>query len=143
MQFRDAVGRLPAGLFAMTAAHGEERGGVLVRSVQPCADEPLLISVALRKGHSIEPLIRDSRCFAICEIVSGDKVALRRFDPENDTEPEERVDPFEGLGVVRLTTGAPVLRGSPLALDCEVVRHFDLEADCGLYVGLVVGARVG
>jgi flavin reductase (DIM6/NTAB) family NADH-FMN oxidoreductase RutF len=125
----------------MTAAFENKRTGLLVTSVIKCADEPLLVCIAARKGHPIEPLIRDSRHFAVCHVDSEDKLLIRRFEPRYT--PEERYDPFDSLEIDRLHSQAPVLRRSGLVLDCEVFRHFDLDADHELYIGQVLAARIG
>ncbi len=138
---RQALALLPSGLFVMTAAFESKRSGAFVGSVQKCADEPLLISLACRKGHSIEPLIRDSHHFAVCQLDPHDRSLARRF--ESPREPEDRYDPFDSLEVDHLVSQSPILKRALLALDCEVFRHFDLESDHELYVGLVVAARVG
>ena len=133
-----AIEALPSGSYVMTSAYEGERAGVLVSWVTRVADEPALVCVAVRKGHAIEPLIRDSRAFALCRVDAEDKLVRRTF---SDTRPpDERGDLFDSIAVRTLATGAPVLSRSTLALDCEVVRHFDLEADHELYVGQVVGA---
>ncbi|MCA9299278.1 MAG: flavin reductase, partial [Phycisphaerales bacterium] len=113
---------------------------VMVHSVQPCAIEPLLVSVSVRKGHSIEPLIRDSHAFALCALHPDDKLIPRKF-AEHEA-PDHPGDPFDSLPTRILQTGSPVLERATVALDCEVVRHFDLEADHELYVGHVVAALI-
>lgn len=123
----------------MTSAYDDERAGIVVRSIQVCADDPLLISVAVRKGHTIEPVIRDSHAFAICRISPDDRLLIKKFS--ETLPPDENEDPFVSLSCGSLATGSPVLTKSKLVLDCEVVRHFDLEADCELYIGAVVAAR--
>lgn len=133
-----ALERIPRGLFVLTSAHDGRRGGVVVRGVQPCADEPPMLIVSVRKGNAVAPLIRDSRCFAICEVEAGDRLLLRKF--AEGIKPRDG-DPFDCFGVERLATGSPVLSRSPLAFDCEVVRHFDLESDHELYVGQVRGVK--
>ena len=65
----------------------------------------------------------------------------RRF--ELHLSAEEHHDPFDALAVLTLETGAPILRTSPVAFDCEVVRHGDMDADHELYIGRVLAARVG
>ncbi len=135
-----ALDSLTSGVFVMTSFHEDKRTGVLVRSVQSCANEPLLICVAARKGHWIEPVIRDSRVFAVCQLGDNDLLARRRF--AHDLTEEEQGDPFTGMDVRTLETGAPVLNTCVLAMDCEVVRHFDLEADHELYIGLVVASTI-
>jgi flavin reductase (DIM6/NTAB) family NADH-FMN oxidoreductase RutF len=138
-----AVRQLPSGAFIITAAHEGKRAGMLVHWVQPCADEPLLICIAARKGHRIEPLIRDSHAFAVCRIDPEDKLVCRKFAGNAWTAGrDESGDAFDSIGYETLVTGSPVLKRSIVALDCEVVRHFDLEADHELYIGHVLGARV-
>ena len=132
----EALNRLRCGEFVMTAQFEDERSGARVLSVQPCALEPMLVSVSLRKGHVVEPLIRDSRMFGLCELSSKDRLAKRKF-PADDAGDE--ADPFTSLSLRRSRFGVPLLSKSPLGLECEVVRHFDLEADHVLYIGLVTG----
>lgn len=126
--------------FLMTAAFEGDRTGVVVSSAMICAEEPLLVSVAVRKGHSIEPIIRDSHTFALCRLeAEGSELLLRKF--AEHAAPDEMDDPFVSIPCDTLETGAPVLKRCDYALDCEVVRHFDLEADHELYIGQVLGVR--
>jgi flavin reductase (DIM6/NTAB) family NADH-FMN oxidoreductase RutF len=134
-----ALANLQAGLYVLSSQFEGKRAGVVVRSAQPCADEPPLLCVAVRRGHWIEPIIRDSHCFAISRIKQADRLLLRKFA---ETSRPRDGDPFDCMPTLRLVTGAPVIAKASLVLDCEVVRHFDLEADHELYIGLVVGARV-
>lgn len=136
-----ALSSIPQGMFVITSAFEGVRSGVIVLGVMPCAYEPRLICVAVRKGHTVEPIIRDSRHFGICLIDASDRLAVRKFEMSADHDPEKPQDPFNSLAVETLISGSPILRKSALAFDCEVVRHFDLEADCELYVGQVLAVR--
>ncbi|MCG3123992.1 MAG: hypothetical protein GIKADHBN_02431 [Phycisphaerales bacterium] len=128
---------MPCGLYVLTAAFEGKKAGATAKSAMPCATEPLLVCVASRKGHGIEPIIRDSRHFGLCLIDPGDKLMTRKFCSMN-----READAFDSLPVETLVSGAPLIRRSVLALDCEVVRHFDMEADHELYIGKVLAARV-
>ncbi len=139
---RAAIERIPGGTFVMTAAFDGKRAGVMVRSVQPCADEPLLICVAAKKGHWIEPLIRDSHAFAVCMVTADNRLIHRKFSTELADHDETREDPFDAFPTETLVTGSPVLLRSIVAFDCEVVRHFDLEADHELFVGQILASRM-
>jgi flavin reductase (DIM6/NTAB) family NADH-FMN oxidoreductase RutF len=134
------LAQIQSGVFVLTAQFEGKRAGVVVRSVQPCADEPPLLCVAVRRGHWIEPIVRDSHAFAICKSSAADRLLLRKFA---ETSRPRDGDPFDCVPLERLATGAPVLSRSPHVLDCEVLRHFDLEADHELYIGHVLAARVG
>jgi flavin reductase (DIM6/NTAB) family NADH-FMN oxidoreductase RutF len=136
----DVLAVLPAGLFLMTAAYEGKRAGHIVRSVQVCSEVPILICVAARKGHSIAPLIRDSHRFAICIIPQAESAMLKRFEME--IAPDEAGDAFDALSVETLRSQSPVPKRCLAALDCEVVRHFDLEADHELFIGSPMAAKV-
>lgn len=134
-----AMGLLGASLCVLSAAHERTRGAVAVRWGMQCAHDPVLICVAVRKGHGVEPLIRDSHSFALNLVDRRDRLLMRTFDRSETWED----DPFDAFEVCKLVTGSPVLMRALAALDCEVVRHFDLEdADHELYVGRVLAARV-
>jgi len=130
---------VPEAVGVLTAAYEDDRAGVRVYSVQPCSTEPALVSIALRKGHFIEPLIRDSHHFGLCLVAPSDRLVLRKF-PEDPAAQND--DPFDAFPTGRLVSGAPIIERGLAALDCEVVRHFDLEADHEIYVGLVLAAKV-
>jgi flavin reductase (DIM6/NTAB) family NADH-FMN oxidoreductase RutF len=137
---RRAHSLLPRGVYLLTACFDGRRAGQIVESVQPCSAEPLLVCIAALKGHCIEPLIRDSRGFAVCGIDPDDKLLLRRFSVART--PQSPGDPFDALEIDHLTTTAPIPRRCRMALDCEVVRHLDLESDHGLYIGRVLAGRI-
>ncbi|MBL4591562.1 MAG: flavin reductase [Phycisphaerales bacterium] len=138
----EILGLFPMGLYLMTAAHDTQRAGMLVHSVQRCCDSPALLCVAARKGHAIDPLIRDSRSFAIGIVSAEDKIISRRFSFDETTvstiiEPIAD-DPFEAIPTKTLVTGSPMLTRCPIWFDCEVSRRIDLESNYELFVGRVL-----
>lgn len=138
----ETLGLLPKGIYLMTAAFEGQRGGMVVSSVQRCCDDPALICVAARKGHAIDPLIRDSRGFAVGIVPEGDKMIPRkfRFDDTAVSPVIEPVadDPFEAIPTTTMVTGSPILKRCPVWFDCEVTRRIDLEANYELFVGRVL-----
>lgn len=137
-----ALGRLPVGRYLMTAGFEGQRSGMLVSAVQCCSTEPLLLCIAARKGHKIDPLIRDSRTFAIGIIPDDDKMIVRRFS-DSDAAPSEHGparddDPFDAMATRTLVTGAPIVPRCETWFDCEMMRRVDLESECELFVGMVV-----
>jgi flavin reductase (DIM6/NTAB) family NADH-FMN oxidoreductase RutF len=124
--------------FVLTSACEHKRGGVFVTSAQPCGRDPPLLCVACLKGHPLDPIIRDSNTFAVCRISTSEKLLARKFVFEGDG----RGDPFDSLEVERLVTGSPVLRRAKSAVDCQVIRHLDLDGDHQLYIGQALAVRV-
>ncbi len=133
-----ALERLSDRQFVLTTAHEGRRSGVLVSGAARAATEPMLVAAFVRRGHWIEPLIRDSRVFALCQVPAqstpSTALLLRRF--AEASRPRDG-DPFDGFDAGALVTGAPILIKSPLAFDCEVHRHIDLDADHEVYCGVV------
>lgn len=122
----------------MSSLYETTRTGVLVRRVVQCGDEPVCLCIALKKGSRIDPVVRDSRVFAVSLMPCEDKLLLKKFDTPEATDE----DPFDSYRVLRLRTGAPVMAKALVAFDCEVLSHVDLEADAELYVGRVLEAVV-
>jgi len=129
----NAFDQIPCGLFLLTSAYEGFRSCVLARWVQQCSLNPPLVMVALPKGSPVEPLIRDSHCFALCQIPDRDRFLARKFS----IMPERSEDPFDTLATSCAPSGSPVVQRALSYLDCEVVRHVELESDCRLYVGEV------
>lgn len=132
-QLSHAIGQIPSGLFILTAAYNDSRSGVLVAWVQQCAAEPPLVMAAVSTSLPVVPLIRDSRSFTLCQISAEDRLLERKFE----CAPMHGDDPFVSLPVTLSPGGAPILQRALSWLECEVVRHIDLESDCGLYVGRI------
>jgi len=94
--------------------------------------------VAVATGLAIEPLIRDSRWFALCQIGEDDRILRRRF-----AVPADRgEDPFVTLPHTSAPSGAPILERAITWMDCELIRHVDLDSDHRLYVGRVHHAGI-
>ena len=131
-----ALGLLPTSVFVMTACYENKRNGMIVTRVMKAADDPACVCVAVPAGQRLATLIRDSHCFGLCMIDPGSRLMHKKFGAE------ESSDPFDMLEVRTLVTNAPLLARSPVLLDCEVLRHLDLEADHEIYVGMVLSAVV-
>lgn len=131
-----ALQRLPSGLYVLTASHDQTRSGTLVRWVQPCGIEPPQIMLSLRTGVAIEPLIRDSRRFAVCQIAADDRFLRRKFaqNPDHDE------DPFVSMPLLDGPWLAPIPAKAMAYMDCELVRHVDIDSDCGIYIGRIRAA---
>lgn len=120
----------------MTAAFEFKRSGILIARVMQCADVPPCIAIATPKGHRLSTLIRDSRAFSVNVIDLQQRLIIKKFTRDDES------DPFDVLETRTLVTGAPAILKAKAAIDCEVMRHFDLESDFEMYVGQVLAAKV-
>ncbi|GAB4186015.1 MAG: hypothetical protein Kow00105_00450 [Phycisphaeraceae bacterium] len=136
-----AMGRLPSGIFVLTAAQEDKRMGIIVSFVQQACLNPPMVTVAIRKGRAIMPLISESRRFGLCQLAEDDKIMLRKFARFNDAAVNE--DPFLGFELIRgVLPNLPILANTLAYLECELVTHMDIEGDHDLFVGAVRGGSL-
>jgi flavin reductase (DIM6/NTAB) family NADH-FMN oxidoreductase RutF len=129
-----ALGRIPSGLWVLTARHEDRRSGILVSWVQQACFQPPMVSVAIAKGRPIMPLISESRHFGLCQIPKGDKVITRKFSGGGDLGE----DPFLGFELLpNGVSGVPILAHVMAYLECELTCHMDVEGDHDLFIGQV------
>lgn len=136
-QLSAALGRLPSGLFILTARRGEAETGLLTSWVQQAAFDPPTISVAIKNGRSILAWLTESAPFTlnILDHTQTDMVAQfgRGFSLE---EPA-----FEGLDVEHPDDGAAVLSEALAYLQCLVTRRFSV-GDHELLLARVTGGKL-
>ncbi len=135
--FAEALGRIPSGLFVLTARHGDRETGMLASWVQQCSFDPPQVSVAVRKGRFILDWLTNDTAFVVNVIPEGGKALIAHFGKGFELgEPA-----FEGLEVRREGETPPVLLASHAYLECRVVSHLD-AGDHVLVVCRVVGGAM-
>jgi flavin reductase (DIM6/NTAB) family NADH-FMN oxidoreductase RutF len=131
-----ALGRVPSGLFILTARYEDQVTGMLASWVQQVSFKPPMVSVAVAKGRPIMPLISESRKFGLCQLPKGEKVILRKFAGGADLGD----DPFLGFEMAHDTAlNLPVFAHCLGYLECELRCHLDVEGDHDLFVGEIKG----
>lgn len=133
LRFARPLGLIPQSLFIMTAAHEHRMRSLLVSWVQQVSFDPPMVAISLRKGREIVPLIHDSHAFALNQIAHDDRLVLRKYNGEAPSHE----DPVTLLETCRKATGSPILSRAVSYLDCELVRHIDIDGDHDLYVGMI------
>jgi len=138
----EAMGRLPSGLFVLTAAQDDSRMGIIVSFVQQACLNPPMVTVAIAKGRPIMPLISESRQFGLCQLAENDRLMVKKFAKFNDAAVTE--DPFLGFEMMSggVLAKLPILKNTLAYLECELVSHMDIEGDHDLFVGAVRGGAL-
>jgi flavin reductase (DIM6/NTAB) family NADH-FMN oxidoreductase RutF len=136
-QLASALGRIPSGLFIVTARHGDAETGMLASWVQQCSFQPPQLTVAVRKGRYVLDWLTDGGEFVvnILDDTQTDMVSHfgRGFAPG---EPA-----FEGLDIDRPAGAPPVLRAALGYLRCRVAGRLD-AGDHEVVLAEVVGGQV-
>lgn len=132
-----ALGRLPSGLFIITASHNGQQTGMLASWVQQCGFEPPAISLAMKKGRPLLDWLQSGSKFAVNIIEDGNKSFVAHFG--KGFEPGEPA--FEGLAVSIDEAGTPILDQALAHLICEPTGQID-AGDHLLFVAKVTGGSV-
>ena len=130
-----AVGRIPSGVAILTARADDERTGMLASWMQQASFDPLMITVAVKKGRPIEPLIDRTDRFVL-NILLADPTDLfkhfgRGFGPGQDA--------FDGLEFEAVEAGI-TLRAALAHLHCDVETKVS-AGDHWLYVARVTAGQ--
>ncbi len=136
-QFLAALGRVPSGLFVLTARRDGRETGVLTSWVQQCSFEPPQVTVALRHGRDVAAWLTPGAGLVLNILDDTQTDMIAHFGKGFAAgEPA-----FEGLDVERPDGGPPVLREALAYLACRVTGRCE-AGDHDLVIAEVVGGRL-
>jgi flavin reductase (DIM6/NTAB) family NADH-FMN oxidoreductase RutF len=136
-QLAAALGRIPSGLFVLTAQHAGAETGMLVSWVQQCSFDPPLITVALKRGRSVADLLAESATFVLNILDDGQTDMVVHFGRGFElAEPA-----FAGLEIERIDGLPPVLSESLAFLACQVMSRHSV-GDHDLVIAQVIGGKM-
>jgi len=136
-QVGKALGRVPSGLFILTAKHEEHEDAVLASWVNQCAFDPPAVTVALATARPARLLVESSGAFILNVLGQDNKELLKHFFKP----PAGGVSIFDGLKVSKGFHDIKVLNGAVSYLECKLSQQM-LVGDHVLYVGEVVGGEM-
>jgi flavin reductase (DIM6/NTAB) family NADH-FMN oxidoreductase RutF len=135
--FAPVLGRVPSGLFILTAGHGPSETGLLASWVQQCSFGPPRVSVAVKAGRDVASLLHEGMPFTLNILGDGQKNLLAHFG--KGFGPGEPA--FVGLDVGRPECECVVLKDALGYLFCRSAGRFP-AGDHDLFLGDVVGGQL-
>jgi len=135
-EFKAALGEWGSGVTIVTARAGEEIHGMTVSAFCSVSLEPPLVLVCADKATNTQSLIERGGCFAVSILARGQEELSNRFASKR-----QEWQRFDGLEVETAKTGAPLIPGAVVGLDCSVSAAHD-AGDHVIYVGRVEEARL-
>jgi flavin reductase (DIM6/NTAB) family NADH-FMN oxidoreductase RutF len=99
------LGRIPSGIFVLTAKHGQQQTGMLASWVMQSGFDPPTITVAVKKGRYVADWLKAGTPFALNVVAEEGKSLLAHFG--RGFEPDENA--FEDLVMERAAEDVPVL----------------------------------
>ena len=133
--FKRALSRRASGVAVVTARNGERIHGMTVSAFTEVSLEPPLVLVCADKTSNTLPVIRAGGVFAINVLARDQQELSNRFALKKDENKR-----FDGLEFDVGRTGAPLLRGVAVNIDCRVVAEHD-AGDHVVYIGQVEEVR--
>lgn len=132
-----ALGRVPSGLFVVTARHQDKEDAVLASWVNQCAFDPPALTVALGVTRAARLLVEASQSF-IVNVLGKDSNDLMKhfFKP-----PAPGTSIFDGLKTGKGHHEIKILKDAVAYLECEVRSH-NTFGDHVVYVGEIVGGKM-
>lgn len=132
-----ALGKVPSGLFILTARRGDAETGMLASWVQQCSFDPPQVTVAVQRGRPAHALLADGAEFVLNVVGDGRSGYVKHFAKGFDVG-----DPaFAGLTVERSPAGVAILPDALGHLVCRVAGRAD-GGDHELVIGRVEGGRL-
>jgi len=131
-----ALGRIPSGLYILTARDGPGRStGMLASWVMQAGFEPPMLTVAVHRDRYVGSWIDATRRFALNQVPTGNKALIRHF---GRGFPED-APAFDGPTLRDdLDAGGPILADALAYLDCELAGQLDGEGDHRILLARVV-----
>ena len=133
--FKRALSRRASGVAVVTARNGEKIHGMTVSAFTEVSLSPPLVLVCADKTSNTLPVIRAGGVFAINVLARDQQELSNRFAVKKDEDKR-----FDGLEYDVGRTGAPLLRGVAVNIDCRVAAEHD-AGDHVLFIGEVQEVR--
>jgi flavin reductase (DIM6/NTAB) family NADH-FMN oxidoreductase RutF len=118
----EALGRIPSGLFVLTARTGTDETAMLASWVQQCAFDPPHVSVALNKEREVLDGLAPGALLALNIIPEGGKALVAHFGKGF----APGASAFTNLEVMRELDAPPILRAAHAYLVCRVANRVEV-----------------
>jgi flavin reductase (DIM6/NTAB) family NADH-FMN oxidoreductase RutF len=133
-QFRHALGHFPTGVVVVTADCDGEPVGMAVGSFSSVSLDPLLVGFFADRSSSTWPRVRSAGSFCANVLGEAQEDVCRTFAARG-------VDRFAMVDWSPGLTGAPILAGAPVHIECDIADVLP-AGDHELVLGRVVDLRV-
>jgi flavin reductase len=137
--FREAMSRVGAAVHVVTTAGPAGRGGATMTAVTSVSDAPPTVLVCINRSGRMSAILRENGVFAVNTLVAGDEDLAGVFAGVGGLDHEER---FSRGAWMTEATGAPVLTGARMALDCRVSEISDVGSHTVIF-GVVEAVHLG
>ena len=130
-EFKASLGCRATGVSIVTSRHGDHVHGMTVSDFVSVSLEPPLVMVSASETANTLKFIRAGKCFALNILCAGQQDLANLFAAKENEDLR-----FEGLETDKAVTGAPLIQGAKVNLDCTLVAEH-VAGDHVLCIGQV------
>lgn len=135
--FDAALGRVPSGIFILTAGTGSRATGMLASWVMQAGFEPPSVSVAVKLGRYVTDWLTNGEPFVLNIVAENQSHLLKHFGKGF----EPGAPAFESLAIRHCPRGVPILEDCLGHLECEPTAHVD-SGDHRVFLARVVRGKL-
>ena len=133
------MSRVAAAVHVITTGGPAGRGGATMTAVTSVSDAPPTVLICLNRSGRLATLLRANGVFSVNTLVEGDEHLAGVFAGVGGLDHEARF----GVGEWTVAaTGAPVLAGARMAIDCRVSEIGDVGSHAVIF-GVVESVHLG
>lgn len=133
--FISAMRNFPAAVNVVTTGSGEHRAGLTATAVFSLTAEPPQIAISINHSASAYRTLVESGFFGVSTLASNQETIARRF-----AGGAKGLARFEEGEWLKLATGAPLLAGAMVNIDCTTEQTIDFSTHT-LFIGRVEALR--
>ncbi|WP_246270400.1 flavin reductase family protein [Hongsoonwoonella zoysiae] len=137
--FREAMSRIGAAVHVVTTDGPGGRIAATVSAVCPVTDTPPTVLLCVHREARLNAGIRKNRVLCLNTLPASAQAVSDAFAGRKGYSMEER---FATASWLTLATGAPVMEGARVALDCEVTEILESGTHSVIF-GHVVATSLG
>ncbi len=134
-QVGKALGRVPSGLFVVTAKYQDKEDAVLASWVNQCSFDPPEVTVSLGQMRNARLLIEASQVFIVNILGKESNQLMKHFFKSHEGSIFEGLKTRKGIEEIRILTDAVSY------LECRLVDAV-VSGDHVVYFGEVVGGKM-
>ncbi len=114
-QYKQAMGCWATGVTIVTARAGDQVHGMTVSDFAGLSLDPPLVIVCADRTSNTLGVVEKGRCFAVNVLAAGQEALSNKFASK-----KQEWERFDGLDCATAATGAPLLPGALVGLDCSL-----------------------
>ena len=133
-----ALGKIPSGVFILTATHENQSAAMMVSWAIQAAFSPPAISLAVGKDRPIRKLIEAGGKIALSVVAKLDPTLMKKYArgiPEGE-------DPFAGMNVGQAPGGATYFADAIAWLECKTLKICDFGGDHDLFIMEITAGQI-